>query len=388
MSIPDWVTRVVSTTIPDPLSSILNHPSPLKIKFGADPSAPDLHLGHSLVLRLLRSMQDMGHHVQFLIGNFTALIGDPTGKSVTRPPLSPEQVHHNALTYQTQVLTILDPTKTTIHYNADWLSTLTARDMIQLASHATVARLLERDDFAKRYAQQTPIAIHELLYPLLQGYDSVVLQSDIEVGATDQTFNLLMGRQLQQAYGQPPQRLIMTPLIEGLDGVAKMSKSLGNYISLTDTAPDMFGKLMSIGDTLMPRYATLLTNWSDSTLHEFIDNLGNHRLHPRDAKEQLAKAIMAPFFDDHRINDAASEFKRVFSQQEYPEEMPVFERRGTHRLVDIAMETQMVTSKKEFIRLVAQGAVTWNGELVNIATLPIETKGILKVGKRRFLTIQ
>lgn len=388
MTIPDWVTRVVSTTIPDPLVRILNHPSPLKIKFGADPSAPDLHLGHSVLLRLLRSMQDMGHHVQFLIGNFTALIGDPTGKSVTRPPLSPEQVHHNALTYQNQVFTILDPTKTSIHYNADWLATLTARDMIQLASHATVARLLERDDFAKRYAQQTPIAIHELLYPLLQGYDSVVLQSDVEVGATDQTFNLLMGRQLQQAYGQTPQRLIMTPLIEGLDGVAKMSKSLGNYISLTDTAPNMFGKLMSIGDTLMPRYATFLTNWSDSTLHEFIDDLTNHRLHPRDAKEELAKAIMTPFFDDHQINDAASEFKRVFSQQEYPEDMPVFERRGTHRLIDIAIETQLVTSKKEFIRLVAQGAVTWNGELVNVATIPIETKGILKVGKRRFLTIQ
>lgn len=388
MSNQDWVMRVVSNSIPDPISTILNHPSPLNIKFGADPSAPDLHLGHSLVLRLLRALQDRGHHVQFLIGNFTALIGDPTGKSVTRPPLSPDQVHHNALTYQSQVFRLLDPDKTTIHYNADWLSPLTAREMIQLASHATVARLLERDDFAKRYAQQTPIAIHELLYPLLQGYDSVVLQSDVEVGATDQTFNLLMGRQLQQVYGQPSQRIIMTPLIEGLDGVAKMSKSLGNYVSLTDTAPNMFGKLMSIGDDLMPRYATLLTDWSNSTLNEFITNLSSHQLHPREGKEQLAKAIMAPFFDPMTIQGAADEFKRVFSQQECPEDMPIFERTGTHRLVDIAIQAQLVPSKKEFMRLVSQGAVVWNGELVTEATHPIDTPGVLKVGKRRFLKIQ
>jgi len=387
MSIPDWVTRLVCDAIPDSVATILQHPTPLTIKFGADPSAPDLHLGHTISLRLLRACQDMGHHVQFLIGTFTAMIGDPTGKSVTRPPLSAEQVQHHALTYQAQVFKVLDPQRTTVVYNADWLAPLTAKDLIQLAAHSTVARLLERDDFAKRYAQQSPIALHELLYPLLQGYDSVVLHSDVEVGATDQTFNLLMGRQLQQAYGQVPQRLLITPLIEGLDGVAKMSKSLGNYVSLTDTPRDMFGKLMSMGDALMPRYASLLTDWSNDRLARFLDEIQTGVCHPRTAKETLAKSIMTPYFDLPTIDAAAEEFRRVFSQHECPDQMPVFERQGTHPLVDIVMNAQMVPSKKEFARLVAQGAVTWNGDVIHSPIHLIDHDGVIKVGKRRFLRV-
>jgi len=388
MSIPDWVTRVVIDTIPDPLPTILNHPTPLTIKFGADPSAPDLHMGHALGLRLLRVCQNMGHHVQFLIGNFTAMIGDPTGKSITRPPLSAEQVQQHALTYQDQVFKILDPQRTTVVYNADWLAPLTAKELIELAAHGTVARLLERDDFAKRYAQQSPIALHELLYPLLQGYDSVVLKSDVEVGATDQTFNLLMGRQLQQAYGQAPQRLIFTPLIEGLDGVAKMSKSLGNYIALTDTPRDMFGKLMSIGDALMPRYATLLTEWNHDTLQAFLDGLETGALHPREAKETLAKAIMHPYVASHDIDAAAAEFRRIFSQQQCPDDLPVFELMGSQSVASIIMAAQLAPSKKECHRLIAQGAVTWNGEVIDTPSQIIGQAGVLKVGKRRFLKVQ
>ncbi|MFC1595836.1 tyrosine--tRNA ligase [Candidatus Margulisiibacteriota bacterium] len=346
----------------------------LKIKWGADPSAPDLHLGHTVVLRKLKQFQDAGHEIIFLIGDFTAMIGDPTGKSETRPSLSEDQVKQNAETYQNQVFKILDKQKTKVVFNSHWLNKLTPREIIQIASRHTVARMLERDDFAKRYNNQQPIAVHEFLYPLMQGYDSVALESDLEAGGTDQKFNLLVGRQLQEAYGQKPQLILTVPILEGLDGVQKMSKSLGNHVGITEPPEQIYGKLMSIPDELMPRYYELLTDLEfDKTAH------------PMAEKKRLAYEITKTYHDEESAQKAAEHFTTMFSKKEIPDEIPEYQVPSTTTTMSgIMTSTAMAPSRKEALRLIAQGAVTWDGEKVTDETIPSkEQEHILKVGKRR-----
>ena len=294
---------------------------PLRIKAGFDPTAPDLHLGHTVLLNKMRQLQDLGHHALFLIGDFTGMIGDPTGKNATRPPLSREQVLENAQSYRDQVFRVLDPEKTEIVFNSTWMDKFGAADMIRLAATSTVARMLERDDFGKRYRSQQPIAIHEFMYPLVQGYDSVALKADMELGGTDQKFNLLMGRELQKHYGQPAQCILTMPLLEGLDGVNKMSKSLGNYVGITEAPQDMFGKLMSASDELMWRYLELLSSQPMSTINAWRDEVRQGR-NPRDIKVLLAQEMVARFHTRKAAEDALAEFEARFRQGVLPEDMP------------------------------------------------------------------
>ncbi|MFH1429218.1 MAG: tyrosine--tRNA ligase [Candidatus Margulisiibacteriota bacterium] len=346
----------------------------LNVKWGADPSAPDLHLGHTVVLRKLKQLQDAGHKITFLIGDFTAMIGDPTGKSETRPSLTKEQVLINAKTYQDQVFKILDRNKTKVVFNSEWLNRLTPRDIIDITSKHTVARMLERDDFAKRYNNQQPISIHEFLYPLLQGYDSVALETDLEAGGTDQKFNLLVGRQLQEAYGQKPQMVLTMPILEGLDGVQKMSKSLGNHVGITEPADQIYGKLMSIPDELMPRYYQLLT-----------DLTFNAGAHPMEEKKRLAFEITKTYHDDEKAQQAAEKFVTMFSKREIPEDIPKYKvPADVNTMSGIMTSTGMAPSRKEALRLIDQGAVSWDGERVADDTIPSKSDShILKVGKRR-----
>ena len=295
--------------------------TPLRVKAGFDPTAPDLHLGHTVLIQKLKNFQDLGHQVIFLIGDFTGLIGDPSGKSETRPPLTEEQVKANAATYERQIFKILDPDKTLIDFNSRWMKPMQAQDLIRLAARHTVARMLEREDFHKRYTSQTPISIHEFLYPLIQGYDSVALEADVELGGTDQTFNLLVGRDLQREYGQAPQVVITLPLLEGLDGVQKMSKSLGNYVGIDEPAKEMFGKLMSISDDLMLRYYELLTDITPDELSRLKDDLASGAKHPRQVKEDLAKEIVARYHSRAAADHEAQEFIRVLRERELPEEI-------------------------------------------------------------------
>jgi tyrosyl-tRNA synthetase len=376
---------VIPSTFPETISK-----KPLNIKFGADPSAPDMHLGHMVVLRKLRNLQDMGHHVTFLIGDFTAMIGDPTGKSETRPILTQEQVTENAITYQTQVFKILDPDKTTVVFNASWLGAMSGKEMIELSARHTVARMLERDDFKKRFAENKAISIHEFLYPLLQGYDSVVLKSDVEIGGTDQLFNLLMGRHLQREYDQKEQSVVTVPILEGLDGKIKMSKSLGNHIPLLETADDMFGKVMSIPDELIIRYFSLLTDVSDIAISELADSMANGTLNPKHAKEKLAHTLVSMLHDAEQAAAAQERFNQIFSKKDMPDDIPELSvGKDEIRLSDLVMGQNMLPSRKEYQRLVQQGAVSINDVPVTDIQFQWqpENAAVLRIGKRRFYKI-
>jgi len=364
---------------------------PLRIKAGFDPTAPDLHLGHTVLINKLRHFQDLGHHVMFLIGDFTGLIGDPSGKNATRPPLSREQIVENAQTYQEQIFKILDPELTEICFNSAWMESVGAAGMIRLAAQQTVARMLERDDFAKRYAGNQPIAIHEFLYPLCQGYDSVAMRADVELGGTDQRFNLLMGRELQKHYGQKPQCVLMMPLLEGLDGVNKMSKSLGNYIGIDEPPFEIFGKIMSISDDLMWRYYELLSFKSSDD----IDRLRQEVLqgaNPRDAKVLLAQEMVARFHGPAAAEDAIRDFQARFQRGLLPEEMPEFEfvvDGGGLSLPQLLKQAGLTGSTSEALRMVDQGGVRLNGEKVADRGLQLRSgeSVVLQVGKRKFARV-
>lgn len=364
---------------------------PLKIKLGADPTAPDIHLGHTVILNKLRLFQELGHEVIFLIGDFTGMVGDPTGKNSTRPPLTREQVVANAETYKQQVYKILDPAKTRIEFNSSWLDELGAAGMIRLASHQTVARMMERDDFKKRYAAGQSIAIHEFMYPLLQGWDSVALHADVELGGTDQKFNLLMGRELQKAEGQKPQAVIMMPLLEGLDGVKKMSKSSGNYIGVSDAPDDMFGKLMSISDELMWRYFELLSFRPLTEIAAFQQQVADGA-NPRDIKILLAKEIIARFHDEAAAASAEQNFINRFQKGAMPDDIPEMTLAAGAEglpLANLLKEAGLVGSTSDAMRMVKQGAVKIDGEKVEDAkqTFAAGTTAIFQVGKRKFAKV-
>jgi tyrosyl-tRNA synthetase len=375
----------------DELITKLKEGKPLRIKAGFDPTAPDLHLGHTVLINKLRTFQQLGHEVIFLIGDFTGMIGDPTGKNVTRKPLSKEDVLANAETYKEQVFKILDPTKTTIRFNSQWMEKLGAAGMIKLASNQTVARMLERDDFKKRYAGGQPIAIHEFLYPLVQGWDSVALKADVELGGTDQRFNLLMGRELQKSEGQRQQTVLMMPLLEGLDGVQKMSKSLGNYIGITDAPNDMFGKVMSISDDLMWRYYDLLSFKPKDEIEAIKQNVVAG-LNPRDTKIDLAKELIARFHSEQDAESAHQDFIQRFQKNVIPDEMPEFDfllpAEGI-MIANVLKDAGLVNSTSDAIRMIKQGAVKIDGEKVDNTkhqfTLPLQT--VLQIGKRKFARI-
>lgn len=364
---------------------------PLRVKTGFDPTAPDLHLGHTVLINKMRQFQEFGHTVIFLIGDFTGLIGDPSGKNATRPPLTKEQVEENAQTYKEQVFKILDPDKTEIRYNSQWMNELGAAGMITLAARHTVARMLERDDFKKRFTGNQPIAIHEFLYPLAQGYDSVALKSDVELGGTDQKFNLLVGRELQKQYGQPQQTILTVPLLEGLDGVKKMSKSTGNYIALEDSPNDMFGKIMSISDELMWRYYELLSFRSIKEIEDLKSSVENGR-NPRDAKFELAEEIIARFHSDAAASDAKQNFISQFSKGAIPDDIPDVvldvDKDGL-RIANLIKEAQLLASTSEAMRMIKQGAVKIDGEKVSDVGLVIYSgkEMIIQVGKRKWAKV-
>src|SRR5574343_457427 len=364
---------------------------PLRVKAGFDPTAPDLHLGHTVLINKLRHFQELGHQVMFLIGDFTGLIGDPTGKNVTRPPLSREQVVENAKTYKEQVFKILDPEKTEICFNSAWFDTLGAAGMIKLAAQHTVARMLERDDFSKRYASGLPIAIHEFLYPLCQGYDSVAMRADVELGGTDQKFNLLVGRELQKHYGQPPQCILTMPLLVGLDGVNKMSKSLGNYGGIAEAPRDIFSKVMSISDTLMWRYYELLSFRDAAESSRFKLDVEDGR-NPRDLKVLLAQELVERFHSRQAAEDALAEFEARFRQGVLPDDMPEIAVQcegASMPVVSVLKLAGLTASTSEALRMLAQGAVKADGEKVsdkNLHFSPGESV-ILQVGKRKFAKV-
>ncbi len=360
---------------------------PLRVKLGADPTAPDIHIGHTVVIRKLRAFQELGHTAIFLIGDFTGMIGDPSGKNVTRPPLSREEININAETYKTQIFKLLDPEKTEIRFNSEWMDKYDAADFVRLCSHVTVKQILERDDFEKRLREERPIALHELLYPLTQGYDSVALEADVELGGTDQKFNLMVGRNLQREYSQEPQVILTTPLLEGLDGVNKMSKSLNNYIGIDEAPGEMFGKVMSISDDLMWRYFDLLT---DKTPAE-IESMKSGGENPRDFKVELAKSIIADFHSADAARAAEDEFNRRFVNKETPDEIEETSvSAGSYALADLITQTGLAPSKKEAKRLTEQGGVKVNGEKVSnpAAVVDVTDEILVQVGKRRFLRIR
>jgi tyrosyl-tRNA synthetase len=365
---------------------------PLRVKAGFDPTAPDLHLGHTVLINKLRQLQDLGHHVIFLIGDFTGMIGDPTGKNATRPPLSREEIERNAETYKTQGFKILDAKKTQIAWNSAWMDKLTPADMIRLASTYTVARMLERDDFGKRYKSNQPIAIHEFLYPLVQGYDSVALKADLELGGTDQKFNLLMGRELQKHHSQPQQCILTMPLLEGLDGVNKMSKSLGNAIGITDAPNDMFGKLMSISDELMWRYIELLSFESLATIAQWKKEVEEGR-NPRDIKVAFAQEIVARFHDKTAAEQALADFEVRFKQGEIPEDIPevtVEADSGGIAIANVLKQAGMTTSTSMSLRMLEQGGVKIDGKRITDKTLKFNKgqKIVMQVGKRKFARVK
>lgn len=365
---------------------------PLRVKAGFDPTAPDLHLGHTVLINKLKQFQDNGHEVLFLIGDFTASIGDPSGRSATRPPLSLEQIQDNVKTYCEQVFKILDPQKTKIVYNSHWLEKLGAQGLIKLAASSTVARMLERDDFSKRYESNQPISIHEFLYPLLQGYDSVELKADVELGGNDQKFNLLMGRQLQKDAEQEPQVVLMMPLLEGTDGVKKMSKSYDNYIGIQDEPLDMFGKVLSISDDLMWRYYELLSFRPMSEIEDFKKQMAFGDLHPKAAKVMLAKEIVARFHSQDAANKAEQDFQQIFAKKEVPDDIEEFQlslSEGDHGLLAVMTNAGMTKSNGEARRMIEQGGVKLNQEKVTDTKLHFELAGeyILQVGKRKFKKI-
>jgi len=359
----------------------------LNIKLGMDPTAPDLHLGHTVVINKLRHFQELGHHIQFLIGDFTGMIGDPTGKNATRPSLSREQIEHNAITYREQVFKILDPQKTEILFNSTWSEALGAQGMIKLAARYTVARMLERDDFGRRFAAHQPIAVHEFLYPLMQGYDSVAMKADVELGGTDQKFNLLVGRELQKDFGQEPQCILTMPLLEGLDGVNKMSKSLGNYVGINEPPPDQFGKLMSISDELMWRYIELLSFAPLDQVSAWKREVAEGR-NPREIKVLLAKEIVARFHGAPAAARAEDDFERRFKHSALPDEMPeVSVPAGP--IANVLKQSGLASSTSQALRMIEQGGVRIDGERLDDKTLRLATGGkvVLQVGKRKFARI-
>ncbi len=364
---------------------------PLRVKAGFDPTAPDLHLGHTVLLQKMKQFQDLGHEVIFLIGDFTGMIGDPTGKSETRKNLSRDEVLQNARTYLEQVYLILDREKTTVVYNSEWMNRFTSADMITLAARYTVARMLERDDFQKRMAERRPISIHELLYPLIQGYDSVALKADVELGGTDQKFNLLVGRDLQRAYGQEPQVVLTMPLLEGTDGVQKMSKSLGNSIGVFDPPRDMFGKIMSISDDLMWRYYELLSEVSLEALEATKKKTATGGLNPKEAKIGLARELVTRYHSAEEADGAAQEFEKVFKQKQVPDEVPTAKTWGgeSRWICKVLTEHALTESTSAARRLIQQGAVAVNGK--KVSDIHLELAGnreyLIKVGKKKFLKI-
>ncbi len=364
---------------------------PLRVKLGLDPTAPDIHIGHTVVIRKLKAFQDLGHTVIFLIGDFTGMIGDPSGKNVTRPPLSRDEVNANAETYKQQMFKLLDPEKTELRFNGEWMDKFTAADFVKLCAKTTVKQILERDDFSKRMQEEKPISLHELLYPLTQGYDSVALESDVELGGTDQKFNLLMGRNLQREFGQEPQVIITTPLLEGLDGVNKMSKSLGNYIGIEEPPGEMFGKVMSISDELMWRYYELLTDLTESEITDLRTQIENGA-NPRNIKVELAKLIIKDFHSEAAAEEAANEFDRRFVKKEVPDEVEerTVETRS-YRLAELLAETGLAASKGEARRLIEQGGVKVNGEKATAANAELDISGngvLIQVGKLKFLRVK
>ncbi len=361
---------------------------PLRVKAGFDPTAADLHLGHTVLINKLKQFQDLGHEVLFLIGDFTAMIGDPTGKSQTRPPLSREEIEVNAATYKEQVFKILDPEKTTVMYNSEWMSKMTAEDMIKLAGQVTVARMLERNDFSDRFKSNTPIAIHEFLYPMVQGYDSVAMDADIELGGTDQKFNLLMGRTLQGHYGKPQQCTLTMPILEGLDGVQKMSKSLNNYIGIKDEPNDMFGKVMSVSDELMWRYYELLSFESIETIQGYQQAVKDGE-NPRNIKVKLAMELIKRFHSAEAAQAALKDFETKFSKNAIPDEMPEFTFEGEMPLANLLKEAGLVASTSDAHRMTKQGAVKINGEKVDNSrqAMPVDTTCVYQVGKRKFARV-
>ena len=364
---------------------------PLRIKAGFDPTAPDLHLGHTVLLYKMKQFQDLGHEVIFLIGDFTGMIGDPTGRSETRKNLTPDEVKENAKTYLEQVYKILDSEKTIISYNREWMRKFTSVNMIELAAQYTVARMLERDDFQKRLAKNLPVSIHELMYPLIQGYDSVALKSDVELGGTDQKFNLLVGRDLQRAYGQKPQIVLTMPLLEGTDGVQKMSKSLGNSIGVFDPPNEMFGKIMSISDDLMWRYYELLSQVSMDELSWLKEQAKSGTLNPKNAKMNLAKEIVTRYHSSDLAESAIIEFENVFKKKNIPEDIPIIIGWGSepYNICNILKDNKLTDSTSAARRLIQQGSVTVNGEKVEDVNQEFsgDQEYLIKVGKKRFLKI-
>jgi tyrosyl-tRNA synthetase len=365
---------------------------PLRIKAGFDPTAPDLHLGHTVLINKLKQFQDLGHEVLFLIGDFTGMIGDPTGKNVTRKPLTRDEVIDNAKTYEEQIFKILDPTKTLVMFNSSWMNAMSPADLIQLAAKHTVARMLERDDFSKRYKGGQPIAIHEFLYPLIQGYDSVAMKADVELGGTDQKFNLLVGRQLQEAFGQKPQVVMTMPILEGLDGVQKMSKSLNNYVGIADSADDMFGKLMSISDELMWRYFELLSFRPMNEIKSWVEEC-KQGANPRNYKVKLAQEIIERFHDKAAATKALENFEARFQRGAIPDEMEELELKADsagYGIANLLKDAGLTESTSEAIRMIKQGAVKIDGEKVSDPKLdiPVGSQHVYQVGKRKFARVE
>ena len=374
------------------LSRSIKENKPLRVKTGFDPTAPDIHVGHTVLIRKMKHFQDMGHDVIFLIGDFTGLIGDPSGRSVTRPPMTREQINKNAETYKTQIFKILDREKTIIDFNSRWLSKLTSFDIVNLMAKYTVARILERDDFSKRFKNGQPISSHELLYPLMQAYDSVALEGDVELGGTDQKFNLLVGRDIQREYNQDPQVVMTMPLLEGLDGVEKMSKSLNNYIGITEPPNEIFGKIMSISDPLMFRYFELLTDVSSSQVNQWKQDIQKGTIHPKNLKIQLAKQIVSDFWSEDNAKKAASEFDRIFKQKEQPKDMQEIRLNcSAVSLIDLIIEQNILPSRGEAKRLIRQGGLYLDGQRVEdigqILNIGSKEEITLKVGKRKYFKL-
>ncbi|MGB9613123.1 MAG: tyrosine--tRNA ligase [Candidatus Margulisiibacteriota bacterium] len=376
------IRRGIVEIIPeDELRDKLEKKKTLRIKWGADPSAPDLHLGHTVVLNKLRQFQELGHEVFFIIGDFTAQIGDPSGRSETRKPLSPEEAEKNAKTYQAQVFKILDPSKTRVVYNSKWLAGMNLAEVLKLSAQYTVARMLERKDFKERFERQAEISILEFIYPLLQGYDSVYLKADVEIGGTDQKFNMLMGRTLQQRFGQEPQVIITLPILEGTDGAQKMSKSLGNYIGLTEPPSEIYGKIMSISDELMFRYYELLT---DVSLEEI------KKMHPKEAKKQLGRILVSRFYSEEKAKEAEEEFEAIFKEGKLPQKIEsILLPYQAVDLLTLLLEAKLVSSKSQARRLVEQGGVAIDNKIVRNAKaiISLDSERLIRVGKRNFVRV-
>lgn len=381
------------------LARSLKEKRPLKVKTGFDPTAPDIHLGHTVLLRKMKHFQDLGHDVIFLIGDFTGLIGDPSGQSATRPPMSREEILENAETYKTQIFKILDAEKTIIDFNSRWLEKLSSMDIVKLTAKYTVARILERDDFSNRLKKGLPISVHEILYPLMQAYDSVALKADVELGGTDQKFNLLVGREIQREFGQEPQVIMTMPLLEGLDGVEKMSKSLGNYVGITEDPFEIYGKIMSISDPLMFRYYELLTDEPLSRIEKWRGEIKKGKLNPRDLKSSLARVIVSDFWSEEEAKKAVQEFDRVFKQKEFPSEMEEIEIRVKDEprvkdtpILDLLVEKKILPSRGEAKRMIRQGGVYLDGKRIEDIAFKIDFKKkkeqILKIGKRKFYKLK